>query len=394
MVRNANPTPAQGDTSWYSWVSQLNSEHEALFAAGGVPYADAPNGTDDTSTIQAAAQNGLILRPGTYRYKSTGIDSPEPRLRGVSKADTIISIDPGVYLFDCNQQISDTYLGNFTTYGGAGILRNRYTGGNVTTRHRIENCNFYDFTAAAISFNSSDMPYVDVSGNVFRAANETTSVCVALKSGTDRSVIHRNAFYNYRIGVKLGTYAANTSITDNDFVHYTASDGTTQRTSIWLADPDTTPAQCSCPGVIIEKNKFGNENIGAQDHRILVANSLAGTYFGDQLPSTAAATGVVSGVNITNNSVYGLGAGPAAPGMVTTRTPEFSKNRIHRNFYGGQTPNLGILVFDACTPSTQWHTQTVIGPESGQYGTDQKAYATNVAALVYVVDDNGFLLSR
>jgi hypothetical protein len=115
--------------------------------------------TDDTAAVQAAAATGqaLYFPPGRYRG-SFDLDLASPRIVGSDKHEVEILLEDGHFLVDSDQKWQGLRVENITVYGGSGVIRNRYGADNVTDQSIVVDCQFYGYSAAAISTESSDMP--------------------------------------------------------------------------------------------------------------------------------------------------------------------------------------------------------------------------------------------
>lgn len=360
--------------------------------------ADAPNGYDDTATLRAAIAGRKILRPGVYFYKGGGEDVLHPWLVG-SLGATEVRLPDGVFLFDCTKALDGVRIEGVDFHGGAGVFRNRYQGENVAGYRRIRDNLFYNFTDAAISHNSYDMPYWVITGNRFIAGNDRTSVCIALAGMCDSSVIANNAFIRYRVGIKLGPatsgtkrgHFANVDIGPrNDFVQEQGASGE-PRAAVWLVPlgsdfaQDNSDAGC---GTNIFHNKFGTENLQAGDARILIAPERSGSTFGDRLPALTASSGVVNGLRIYDNNV--VSGFDGAPPLVRCYTSNFVSSYVVRNQFSGNLPAV-IVQYEAGVTPRQRPELTIGGITRQWSGVDntrehsQTMRATNVDVNAYSI---------
>lgn len=250
-------------------------------------YGATGNGvTDDTAAFVAAAATGkaVFVPPGTYVGSFNLNPAGSPQFFGISNDDTTITPSAGNYFIDGNQSWSTLLISGITFSGGAGAIRNRYTGSNVTYLHQVLDCRFLNYTSAAISHNASDMPLWKIHRCTFNAANNTTSIGIALPGLSDLNTIENCEFQKNRVHIKLASSGNNAKIQNCDFVQYGAMTASNPRTFVWVV-PQTSATNAG-NGLVITGSKFGNENLDAADLRILYADQGSGTYFGDKLPDT------------------------------------------------------------------------------------------------------------
>lgn len=265
-------------------------------------------------------QDAIFLPPGTY-------DAGDLRLagRGPNAALTIwaqpgsvvIRIPEDEYLFVCDGPINWFHAFGITFAGGKGVLHHRYTGGNVAGQIEFDHCVFDNYSQCAIGNNADDAPYLRVRDCSFMARAKSAAIGIAWGGLSDNCIIEGNAFLRNRYHVKLGPrFGGNAHVIRNDFLSW----GNIDRVAdLWLV-PDSTPGgwgTLSGWGTIIASNKFGNENLRAQDARILIAIEGPGAdrqtrYHSDTFVPGGPQGAFVSGVSILNSAVTANGA-TAAP---------------------------------------------------------------------------------
>jgi hypothetical protein len=377
---------------------KLKTGYVNVLDYGAVPNnSTGPAKTSNGVAFASAAATGkTVYVPSGDWYGTWNLDPAiQPMFVGSFSGDTRIMIDSGQYFVDGNRLWGTPLFQNLTFEASAGggsypgAIRNRYTGGNVTRLHRVIDCTFLNFTGAAISHNSSDMPFWKILRNVFFAANDTTSIAIALSGLTDQCVIADNSFQRYKVGVKLARGGNNAKIENNDFVQYDAPVGGNLRTAVWLV-PHTSTTNAG-QGFHGSRNKHGSENLGAADRRFLLADEGSGTYFGDKLPATAAdSTGYIVGMSITDSPFNGSG-GVNIP-MVYSTTPNVWGSRIAGNRITGDRPSYVIEVRTPTANPEPELASNLIGPILADDNNFTPFPVSNQVGVGSIYDPQGLLL--
>lgn len=297
--------------------------------------------TDDTAAINAAvaAQSAGIragapvyFPPGVYIYTGPGFDIATPWFVGAGWSSTYIDITGTDYFIDSNQLWSSLWVSGILFYGGTGAIRNRYTASNVTGTMVVRDNNFNAYTGAAVTDNTVDGPYWKIHGNIFNAADaSTTSIGVALTGLTDATSILDNSFLRNQIHVKIGHGGNNAYVRNNDFIQF--SNTGTARTSVWMVP--TATSTNSGAGFVCNSNKFGNESYESTDYKILFADEGTGATFGERLPTVAAdSTGYLTGLTFSENHYQFSGAGGP---LIYSTTPNIGGLKVDGFTAGGMT---------------------------------------------------------
>lgn len=272
-------------------------------------YGATGDGTsDDTLAIDTAcrdARNGgtVIFPVGRYRYSGSGCTGPAMKFAGAGKDSSVVLLADHKYFVDDNERWNSFQMRGLRFEGGAGVIRNRFSGTDVANYKEVDDCYFKDFTSAAISSNSSDDPYWKITRSIFFGANTTTSVGVALSGLSDGDTIRDCEFLLYKVGVKLAHGGNNAHITDSSFLQFQEG---SSRAAIWIV-PQRGNVNAG-QGLVISNIKFGNENLAQSDYRILYADEAAGRYFGDRLWANTASSGWISGHRVHSVLVNGSGS--------------------------------------------------------------------------------------
>lgn len=331
-----------------------------------VDYGADPTGSSDSGPAfrNAAASGRPIWIPsGTFLYNGAGMSGSTLHIEGMGDNQTSINLGSGVYFVDANVPFYSFWLSGIRFTGGAGHVRNTYSGTNVDDMKEIRHCWFYNYTGASISnnptvgANNGDSPYWKIHNNMFWGANYTTTMGVALKGLTDGNVIQDNEFLGNRCHIKIDR-GNNAYIRGNDFLRFNIPQGF-PRTDIWVVpiDPAAGAAANGGSGLVITENKFGNENLDGADYRILYADEGSGTWWGERFPVIANSTNMLRGHMIHNNLLVGNSTGTHA--LVHSTLPNLQGMMIGPNMLAGigSAPLLRLR-----TATGFSHTSHVVGP--------------------------------
>jgi len=312
-------------------------------------YGAKGNGkADDTAAIDAAfaATGGvktLFFPSGSYIYKGLGLDGQSIRIVGSGWQNTHIFLNAGAYFVDSNQTWYTMYVNGIDVRGGAGAIRNRST---ATSQNQltatVDHCRFYGYTGTAISDNSADHAYWEITNNTFYPSNSTTSIGVALSGDVSGTLIANNHFLEFRVAIKIPSFVL--SIRDNDFLHFSAG---SDRHAIWVVARTPNGGGWYQDSVIeAEHNRFGNEYLNAtSDNEILVAaEDTTNTYTGDRLWSTSATT-LWGAINLHDSYVNGTGGAPVTP-FLYSYSSRIAGTNISNLHVDGTNPSY-IIQYDA-----------------------------------------------
>lgn len=353
---------------------------------------------DDTAAIDAAnayavANNRPLVFDGgyTFKYDGDGLTGAHMCLLGDGISQSIIVLGDGL-LVDDSALWGSFYMSGIRVVGGAGAVRSTYTSSMVQLTFTVRDCYFYGYTGACISNNSSDNPHWQIENCIFWGGDDTTCVGIALKGLTDSNFIAHNTFRKNKVCIKLGDGGNNAYVDFNDFVQY---DGGTGRVAIHVV-PDADGTNAGTGLVVGKSNKFGNENIDSSDFRIVYADELSGTYFGDKLPDTSTnSTGYIRGHNISGAFIGG-GTNPQQPLIKSMTKRVFGCS--YSNITIGGTPPTYILEFsqtpDALTATDpEWN---LIGPVvfDGFEADDLASFAVASSYVSVRISDPAGTLAR
>ncbi|EMO9023958.1 hypothetical protein ACX86X_004330 [Raoultella ornithinolytica] len=306
----------------------------------------------------------LTLESGLYVYSGTGLsigglDSYVLNIRGESALSTkIMIVDSNGFFIDSENNPVHSHLSDITFHGGRGAVRYRNTASNPTSTHNFERLRLSRYTECGISANSVDMPYFRLNGCQFYGDPEfdTIGACVSGLSAGGYAL--GCVFTDNKYGLKLST-ATRTETTPAtttgpatpfnvlmcDFYrtgNRVNSDDLTPKEShdVWIVpSPGTNNAG---RGIVFSGNKFGSENLGANDSHVLIADQEAAStetgygLNGDRLHSSDVSSGYVSGLTFRDNNVNSVHATNQVP-FVLCNTPNFGNNRFD-NLYDNGMP--------------------------------------------------------
>lgn len=346
--------------------------------------------TDDTDAIEAAftaCSGNIFFSPGNYLYNGDGMAAGNIRVIGAGQEFTTITLGPGSYLVDQPGPISRLTMGDFTILGGKGAFRQTYTGTNVIYDFHVQNIRFKDYTECAIASDTSDMPYWRIQKCIFDAADAEDTIGIALMGFQDGVVIEACSFRRNRVDIKLGRGGNNCWISKCELIPWGADNGGGPRISVWVLPEATSTAPG--PGLVIDKCKFGNENLFAGDYRVVYADKGSGLA-GTAMPVLDAdSTGYIAGHRITNCNFINNGNFTAPP-IVYSTTPNVQGISINDNYmYGAACPY--FLEFrTALTLSDRYNSLSVFGPLTTFQGADGKrTKVSNSDGVGYLVDPAG-----
>lgn len=229
----------------------------------------------------AHPQDGVFLPGGVYEaadIELIGNKSPFPALvLWAIPGTVVIRIPSDRYLFQTSQRMSRIWVFGITFAGGKGVLNHSFTGTNVDGIFSFERCVFDNYNECAIANSARDQPYLRVRDCTFMAAKGASTIGIAWGGFADGTIIEGNAFLRNRYHLKLGpSFGGSVHVLRNDFLRWDTESPFIS--AIWLvpqSQPNTFGANSGW-GTQIVGNKFGNENMEAEDVRILIANEREG----------------------------------------------------------------------------------------------------------------------
>ena len=324
-------------------------------------------------TAAAATEKLVFVPPGNY-YGSYNLDpGPFVRFIGTDAWDCYITVRDGNYFIDGSQPWVNLRLENLTIQQGAGAVRNRFRGTNVVDAHRIYDCRFTDYTVCAISDNVTDGPFWKIVRCCFRAASDDGTIGVALTGLTDKVNIADCEWQCNQIHIKLGYGGNNAVIRDNDFIQYDAPTTGRHRAMVWVVP--NRGLDNSGNGFLLDSCKFGNENLGSDDFRVLIADESSGTSFGARLPDLSTdSAGFVTGHRYRDCLVNGNGNFENA--FVYSTASRFQGSYISGLFLAGNKPSF-IIEYRTAGGLDPDFAMNLTGPVLMQSRSSESVAATN-----------------
>jgi hypothetical protein len=204
------------------------------------------------------------------------------------------------------------------------------------------------------------MPYWIIENCVFRSANTTGTIGVALGRNSNQSVIQNCSFTRNRIHLKV-RHGNDLQVLNCDFMQSPSTPVSPRVTGLWVVPAPTDSA--AGENLFLRGCKFGNENEVAGDYKILIADeSAAGTNNGNKFPEfNANSTGFVTGLNIANNSISTNSAN-AAVAFIYSTTPNVRGLQVCHNVINGTKPKYVLEFRDPSTVLPSYLSKNVFGP--------------------------------
>jgi len=316
-------TAGAARTAVDSRVETVGDERYAATTATPVSVldfgADPTAGSDSSEAFAAAVATGrpVYVPAGAYWFNGDPLTGENLSITGAGNQLTTIGIGAGKWFVDDDQAWDTFRLSGIRFNAGAGIVRNTHSSGNVTGQHVVSDCAFIGYTGCAVSTDSTDWPYWKIERNIFQGS--ATSIGVALSGLTDGTSIVDNAFTTNRVHVKLRAGGNNAYLDRNDFLRFLPYVDT-PRIDVWVV-PNPSWANAG-PGLVISRGKFGNENLNANDLRIVYADEGSGAYNGARMPVLdTASTGYITGHSVRDVLASGIGDTGVAIPLVFSTTP-------------------------------------------------------------------------
>ena len=386
-----------------TWATELNAFLNVAHNADGtlnsavtnvMDYGAINDGTGDNTTAftnAAATGNPVYVPAGTYQGDFDLDPTTGPQFFGDFNGGSTIEVNSGHYFLDGNRNWTQLYIRGLTFDGGIGAIRNRYTSSNVTYLHQVIDCRFLNYTGTAISHNSSDMPLWKIHRCSFKATDDVASMGIALSGLTDLCSITDCEFQRNYTHIKLGAGGNNAKIINADFVQYSAATGGRKRTFVWVV-PQTSATNAGA-GLDIRDCKFGNENIGADDLRILYADQGAGTYFGDKLHDTTVDSTGFCVQHTVRDSLLNNNSGFQNPFIYACMSPDKVRSLTIDgiNVAGGRPDYLLKFRTTTTTPNPEGATNTVANVKRVDSSFTIFEPSNQVGALQVAADQLGIL---
>jgi hypothetical protein len=362
---------------------------------------------DDTAAIEAAhadilagAGKGALFFPtGNFVYEGSGLGfSPDRPVRIVGLGagqgshpgsyGSSITLGSGSYLLNLTNYLHFLLMRDLRVVGGLGALRHTYKTVNVSQQKLIvQNCHFENYTECAIATDSFDMPYWIIENCVFRSANTTGTIGVALGRNSNQSVIQNCSFTRNRVHLKVRN-GNDLQVQNCDFLQSVTNNSAGPRvTGLWVVPAPTDAA--AAENLFVRGCKFGNENEVAGDFKVVIADeSAAGTTNGNKLPEFGAnSSGFVTGVNISHNSISSNSLNAAAPFIYST-TPNVRGLQVCSNVINGTKPKYVLEFRDPSIVQPSHLAKSVFGPFTATTmgSHDVALVESNVAGVAEWID--------
>lgn len=293
---------------------------------------------------QLLVEDGAFVFDGASLNIATGM-AFVLNIKGMSPLASKILIQGDRYFLDLDNNPVFSNVSDLTFHGGLGALRMKSKSRNATSFHTFERLRMSRYKQCALSHNSIDMPYLKVRDSSFMGdpTQETIGLCISgLSAGSE---VTNNQFVDNRYGIKLAVAYNGVerngpptpiNVTENDF--YRSGDRAGASYDIWI-EPGATSNNAG-RGLILSKNKFGQENLKSPDAHILVADSAngsGGNLNGDRMHTEVKSVGFLSGLISEKNNINSANAGYYAP-YIRTFTPNIG-NMVINDIYDNGMPS-------------------------------------------------------
>lgn len=321
----------------------------AITAAWNCAISSNPIRTDLAESMAYQKVQGVALRfgPSEYLFNGAALTWSANRfanVRGAGAALTRITNTGTGYLFDVDY-INWLKISDLHCYGGKGLLRQSSAVANVTGFVTIEDNWITGYSECGVGFNATDKPYVRIFRNQFHGEGgvDTIGVCTPKAMGGDGIAWNDFTRNKYHVKVRDGG-GSGLFVRNNDFLRIADQSGlTTPCHDVWIVPRSSN----STSSLILQSNKFGNENLGTTDYRILIADEDAiGSDALSKHHVETDSTGYACDLEITNNMFVGNAGWTKS--YVNTFCPNTSL-LFKDNILNGTLPSV-ILSFDCTAP--------------------------------------------
>lgn len=357
-----------------------------------------PGPTSPTGLGSSQQQPILFWPPGNYTYGGTGVVGPSSASSIVGMAaipDSMsLTLLQNVYFLTMPGFVSNSLVRGMHIIGGKGAVQYTFAGAMVGGLHVYEDCVFEAYTECAFGNAATDSPYLKVARCQFLGALSGGTCGIAWGGYCDNMDIHDNAFIRNKFHLKIGPkISGSIAIERNDFLRDTVGVTTAD---IWIVPNSTDSGGANSGfGFGINQNRFGNENQGNTDIRILVAleNTASGTR--QTYPPLLVYQNVTSGAYLTGllmleNRIVAPGAVSVA--FMQSYINEFRSLIFRDNINEGGSYTYLCQFMGAWTASytnTRWDVD--LGPSDPEAGAPLFALGVSNFPVGAVQDRQGYL---
>ncbi len=332
---------------------------------------------------------GPILKfsQGKYLFNGTALTSADVyrsvRLQGCGSGLTKIVNQGDTYFISVAKATGYWEISGIHFYGGKGVFKQADNLVDVGAEFWFHDNWCVGYTECAVGFNASDKPYVRINNNTFQAAASSASIGIAMPPKAGGNEIYSNNFVRNKYHIKLRDGGgAGTTIFKNSFLRLDTTIDPCH--DLWVVPMTHTNYKS---GLFVTANKFGNESLGANDFRVLVADEDA--IGADNLAKhhvITASTGYFEGARFQANDF--IGNLTWTKSYITAFTPNVG-NLYWDNLLDGTLPTY-FLEFDAIvtmTDNNSYSRDSLFINAQSPWGRSQgKPKISNINGVGWLID--------
>lgn len=272
-------------------ISAINGTTFTLAAnLGSTLNANSYLNHDDTAAITnawnaaTAAGDVLYFPAGNYFFAGTPLSSGNViRIASAQNASRAYIADNQYLILQTAQMQGPGKIEGMEFVGGLGAYHNTSLASQTSPNNAFEfiNDRFFDFTGVATGIEPGDVPRLLWNHCFYQALDEKQSMGILVPGSWDNQIVNTQ-FQNVRIGIK-SVGGTGVMIQHDTFLSAEPiQNAQAPRIGVWVTPPGSQFGE-----VHITANKFGNENLSADDMRIAFLDDGAGADESTKMPNFA-----------------------------------------------------------------------------------------------------------